>query len=168
MQTNNGPRPLCDAAQRIRLKAKHSTAHQNEGATNGGAQQAHGRRHRAPEVHEVLDYALAAIIIAGPIVFDFDSTAATVIALAFGAAAAVLAVGTPCQLGSCELDRASLLRDCRGSRPAGDARAALVNLPPPTAKLSGKAEEQHRLRGDISEPARCSKGDVIGPLEPFR
>ena len=35
-----------------------------------------------PEVHGVLDYALAAIIIAGTIVFDFDSTAATVIALA--------------------------------------------------------------------------------------
>jgi hypothetical protein len=33
----------------------------------------------------VPDYPLAAILIAGPIVFDFDSTAATVIALAFGA-----------------------------------------------------------------------------------
>jgi hypothetical protein len=32
-----------------------------------------------------LDYPLRAIIIGGPIVFDFDSTAATVIALAFGA-----------------------------------------------------------------------------------
>jgi hypothetical protein len=31
---------------------------------------------------------------AGPIVLDFDSTAATVIAVAFGAGAAVLAVGT--------------------------------------------------------------------------
>jgi hypothetical protein len=41
-----------------------------------------------PEVHVVPDYALAAIIIGGPIVFDFDSTAVTVIALAFGAGAA--------------------------------------------------------------------------------
>ena len=40
------------------------------------------------------DNPLAAIIVTGPIVFDFDSTAATVIALAFGAGAAVLAVGT--------------------------------------------------------------------------
>jgi hypothetical protein len=31
-----------------------------------------------PEVHGVLDYPLAAIIIAGPIVFDCDPTAATV------------------------------------------------------------------------------------------
>ena len=34
-----------------------------------------------PQVHGVLDYPLAAIIIAGSIVLDFDSTAATVIAL---------------------------------------------------------------------------------------
>src|SRR5919198_4912657 len=52
-----------------------------------------------PEVHGVLDYPLAAIIIAGPIVLDFDSTAATVIALAFGAGAAVLAVGTAWSTG---------------------------------------------------------------------
>jgi hypothetical protein len=43
-------------------------------------------RNRPPEVHGVLDHPPAAIIIAGPIPFDFDSTAATVIALAFGAA----------------------------------------------------------------------------------
>jgi hypothetical protein len=47
-----------------------------------------------PEVHGVLDYPLAAILIAGPIVLNFDSAAATVIALVFGAGAAVLAVGT--------------------------------------------------------------------------
>src|SRR4051795_12424126 len=47
-----------------------------------------------PQVHGVLDYPLAAILIAGPIVLNFDSTAATVIALVFGAGAAVLAVGT--------------------------------------------------------------------------
>ena len=52
-----------------------------------------------PVVHGVLDYPLAAILIAGPIVFDFDSTAATVIALAFGAGAAVLAVGTAWSTG---------------------------------------------------------------------
>ena len=47
-----------------------------------------------PRVHGVLDYPLAAILIAGPLVLDFDSTAATVIALAFGGGAAILAVGT--------------------------------------------------------------------------
>jgi uncharacterized membrane protein YuzA (DUF378 family) len=47
-----------------------------------------------PQVHGVLDYPLAAILIAGPIVLDFDSTAAMVIALVFGAGAAVLALGT--------------------------------------------------------------------------
>lgn len=48
----------------------------------------------SPQVHGVLDYPLAAILIAGPLVFDFDYTAATVIALVFGAGAAVLAVAT--------------------------------------------------------------------------
>jgi hypothetical protein len=33
-----------------------------------------------PQVHGVLDYPLAAILIAGPLVLDFDDTAATVIA----------------------------------------------------------------------------------------
>jgi hypothetical protein len=47
-----------------------------------------------PQVHGVLDYPLAAVLIAGPLVFNFDYTAATVIALALGGAAAVLAVGT--------------------------------------------------------------------------
>jgi hypothetical protein len=47
-----------------------------------------------PQVHGVLDYPLAAILIAGPLVLDFDYTAATVIALALGGAATVLAVGT--------------------------------------------------------------------------
>jgi hypothetical protein len=47
-----------------------------------------------PQVHGVLDYPLAAILIAGPLVLDFDSTAATVIALVFGGGAAVLAVAT--------------------------------------------------------------------------
>jgi hypothetical protein len=45
-------------------------------------------------VHGVLDYPLAAVLIAGPLVFDFNSTAATVIALALGGAATVLAVAT--------------------------------------------------------------------------
>src|SRR3954454_15934963 len=48
----------------------------------------------SPQVHGVLDYPLAAILIAGPLVLDFDYTAATVIALVFGAGAAVLAVAT--------------------------------------------------------------------------
>jgi hypothetical protein len=47
-----------------------------------------------PIVHGVLDYPLAAVLIAGPLVLDFDYKAATVIALALGGAAAVLAVGT--------------------------------------------------------------------------
>ena len=42
----------------------------------------------------MLDYPLAAVLIAGPLVLDFDDSAATVIALVFGAGAAVLAVGT--------------------------------------------------------------------------
>jgi hypothetical protein len=53
------------------------------------------------------DNPLAAIIVTGPIVFDFDSTAATVIALAFGAGAAVLAWARRGRLGSCGLSRRS-------------------------------------------------------------
>jgi hypothetical protein len=52
-----------------------------------------------PRVHGVLDYPLAAILIAGPLVLDFDDTAATVIALVFGGGAAVLAVGTAWSTG---------------------------------------------------------------------
>jgi hypothetical protein len=52
-----------------------------------------------PQVHGVLDYPLAAILIAGPLVLDFNDTAATVIALVFGAGAAVLAIGTAWQTG---------------------------------------------------------------------
>ena len=47
-----------------------------------------------PQVHGVLDYPLAAILIAGPLVLDFDNKAATIIALVFGGGAAVLAVAT--------------------------------------------------------------------------
>lgn len=47
-----------------------------------------------PQVHGVLDYPLAAILVAGPLVLDFDYKAATVIALVFGGGAAVLAVAT--------------------------------------------------------------------------
>lgn len=47
-----------------------------------------------PQVHGVLDYPLAAVLIAGPLVLDFDYKAATVIALVLGGAATVLAVGT--------------------------------------------------------------------------
>jgi hypothetical protein len=47
-----------------------------------------------PQVHGVLDYPLAAVLIAGPLVLDFDYTAATVIGLVLGGAATVLAVGT--------------------------------------------------------------------------
>jgi hypothetical protein len=47
-----------------------------------------------PQVHGVLDYPLAAVLIAGPLVLDFDYTAATVIALAFAGVAVVQAVAT--------------------------------------------------------------------------
>lgn len=47
-----------------------------------------------PKVHGVLDYPLAAVLIAGPLVLSFDDQAAKVIALVFGAGAAVLALGT--------------------------------------------------------------------------
>ena len=52
-----------------------------------------------PQVHGVLDYPLAAILIAGPLVLDFDSAAATVIALVFGGGASVLAVATAWSTG---------------------------------------------------------------------
>jgi hypothetical protein len=52
-----------------------------------------------PQVHGVLDYPLAAVLIAGPLVFNFGHTAATVIALAFGGGAAVLAVATAWSTG---------------------------------------------------------------------
>src|SRR5918996_422215 len=52
-----------------------------------------------PQVHGVLDYPLAAVLIAGPLVFNFHDDAATVIALAFGGGAAVLAVGTAWSTG---------------------------------------------------------------------
>jgi hypothetical protein len=52
-----------------------------------------------PQVHGVLDYPLAAVLIAGPLVFNFDHTAATVIALAFGGGAAALAVATAWSTG---------------------------------------------------------------------
>jgi hypothetical protein len=51
-----------------------------------------------PQVHGVLDYPLAAVLIAGPLVLNFDDRAAT-IALVFGAGAAVLAVGTAWSTG---------------------------------------------------------------------
>jgi hypothetical protein len=47
-----------------------------------------------PKVHGVLDYPLAAVRIVGPLVLSFDDQAAKVIALVFGAGAAVLALGT--------------------------------------------------------------------------
>jgi hypothetical protein len=53
----------------------------------------------SPQVHGVLDYPLAAILIAGPLALDFDYKAATVIALVFGGGAAVLAVGTAWSTG---------------------------------------------------------------------
>jgi len=48
----------------------------------------------APQVHGILDYPLAAVLIAGPLALGFDDRAATVIALVFGAGATMLAVAT--------------------------------------------------------------------------
>ena len=53
----------------------------------------------SPRAHGVLDYPLAAILIAGPLALDFDYKAATVIALVFGGGATVLAVGTAWSTG---------------------------------------------------------------------
>lgn len=47
-----------------------------------------------PVVHGVLDYPLAAVLIALPLVLGFDDDAAKWIAFAFGVGAALLAVGT--------------------------------------------------------------------------
>ena len=52
-----------------------------------------------PFVHGLLDYPLAAVLIAGPLVLNFHDDAATVIALVFGGGAAVLAVGTAWSTG---------------------------------------------------------------------
>jgi hypothetical protein len=52
-----------------------------------------------PQVHGVLDYPLAAILIAGPLVLDFDDKAATVIAFVLGGGAVVLAVATAWSTG---------------------------------------------------------------------
>jgi hypothetical protein len=86
----------------------------------------------------VLEYPLAAIVIAGRIVFDFDSTAATVIALAFGAGAAVLAVGTawptgilpvipPLLHGYADVIVTVALSCCRSSSASTTARPRLVS-----------------------------------------
>jgi hypothetical protein len=48
----------------------------------------------SPAVHGTLDYPLAAILIAGPLVLHFHSETAKVFVLVVGGAAAVLAVGT--------------------------------------------------------------------------
>ena len=53
----------------------------------------------SPQMHGVLDYPLAVVLIAGPLVLSFDDRTATVIALVFGAAAAVLAVATAWSTG---------------------------------------------------------------------
>jgi hypothetical protein len=48
----------------------------------------------SPWMHGTLDYPLAAALIAGPLLLDFDSDTATVFVLATAGAAIVLAVGT--------------------------------------------------------------------------
>jgi hypothetical protein len=111
-----------------------------------------------PEVHGVLDYPLAAIIIAGPIVFDFDSTAATVIALAFGAGAAVLAVGTawptgivrvipPLLHGYADITVTVALICCRSSSASTTARPRFSST-----RSSGEPACWRRLRRASSRP----------------
>lgn len=53
----------------------------------------------SPQVHGILDYPLAAVLIAGPLALSFDDRAATVIALVFGGGATVLAVATAWSTG---------------------------------------------------------------------
>lgn len=48
----------------------------------------------SPRVHGVLDYPLAAVLIGGPLLLDFDSGRAKALVLLLGAAATLLAVGT--------------------------------------------------------------------------
>ncbi len=48
----------------------------------------------SPRLHGVLDYPLAAVLIAGPLVLDFDSSTAKAFVLVLGGAATFLAVGT--------------------------------------------------------------------------
>jgi hypothetical protein len=93
MQINNLSTAVVQCCTSDSLEGEAFNGSPQRGTTNGCAQQAHGPRHRPPEVtgpglpargdHH-----------AGLIVLDFDSTAATVIAVAFGAGPAVLAVGS--------------------------------------------------------------------------
>src|SRR3954471_2632924 len=53
-----------------------------------------GRGFISPDLHAILDYPLAAILIAGSWGLDYRSTAATVIGFALGGVAAVLAMAT--------------------------------------------------------------------------
>jgi hypothetical protein len=48
----------------------------------------------SPRVHGTLDYLLAATLLAGPLLLNFDSTTATTLVLVIGVAAAGLAVAT--------------------------------------------------------------------------
>ena len=48
----------------------------------------------SPRLHGTLDYPLAAILIAGPLAFDFHDERAKVFVLVLGGAATVLAIGT--------------------------------------------------------------------------
>jgi hypothetical protein len=47
-----------------------------------------------PLIHGILDYPLAALLIVGPLLLDFDDAPAKWIAFAFGVGSAVLAVGS--------------------------------------------------------------------------
>lgn len=62
-----------------------------------------GRGFISPFAHGLLDYPLAAALIAGPLVLNFHDDAATVISLVFGGGATVLAVGTAWSTGIVKL-----------------------------------------------------------------
>ena len=48
----------------------------------------------SPRLHGALDYPLAAVLVAGPLVLDFDSATAKAFVLVLGGTATVLALGT--------------------------------------------------------------------------
>jgi hypothetical protein len=53
----------------------------------------------SPQLHGTLDYSLAAILIARPLVLHFDDTTAKVVVLVIGGAVALLAVSTAWSCG---------------------------------------------------------------------
>jgi hypothetical protein len=65
MQINNLSTAVVQCRTSDSLEGEAFNGSPQRGTTNGCAQQAHGPRHRPPEVHGALDYPLAAIIMLG-------------------------------------------------------------------------------------------------------